>query len=81
MPAEVAAGIAHIRSIAAQQPAPAPVPPAGEGEEGKKQRRSLPKAIKAALEAFSPLYLQQSEAFGLVGCGVAVGVKAALVCQ
>jgi hypothetical protein len=66
LPAEVAAAIESIRAVAAQEPAPPPVPAAAE-EGGKRQRRVLPRAIKDALAAFSPLYLQQTEAHGQVG--------------
>ena len=69
LPAEVATAIDSIRAVAAGEPAPPP-PPAAAEEGGKKQRRVLPKAIKDALAAFSPLYLQQTEAHGQVGLPV-----------
>jgi hypothetical protein len=67
MPPDVLAAIAGILKVAAQQPPPPPVaaPPAA-GDDGKRQRRSLPKDLKTALTAFSPLYLQQAEQYGTV---------------
>ena len=52
--------IAAVRHASEQEVAPPPPQP------GEKQRRVVPKGIKAALTALSPLFLQQEEEFGHV---------------
>lgn len=60
MPAAVAGALADIKRLAAEQPAPPPPLP------GEKARRSLPKALRAAIDGFSLLFLQQEGANGRV---------------
>lgn len=61
MPAAVRGAIEDIRRVAEREEAP-PLPPPGE----KPKKRRVPKAVGDAIDAFSPLFLQQEAEWGRV---------------
>lgn len=64
MPAAVRGAIEDIRRVALREEAP---PPPVLGEKPKKRR--VPKALGDAIDAFSPLFLQQEAEWGRVSAG------------